>query len=190
MTYYQEITLLPDAEVSLYFLWSKVFAQVHLALAAYKNENGVNTIGIAIPGYSEKGLGSKLRLMASEEALQALDIENRFQRLADYVHCTKVRPILQRRIRGYSVYSRYQPDEPVERKARRFIRRHEGISYEEALGRLKARKETYRLPYITLRSGSSQQHFHLFIQKKTVDTPVAGTFSTYGLSPKTTVPEF
>lgn len=36
MEYYQEITLLPCAEVSLAFLWTKVFTQLHIAFADEK----------------------------------------------------------------------------------------------------------------------------------------------------------
>ena len=38
MLYYQEITLLPDAETSVNFLWTKVFTQLHIALADRKNK--------------------------------------------------------------------------------------------------------------------------------------------------------
>ena len=40
MEYYQEITLLPCAEVSLAFLWTKVFTQLHIAFADEKNKSG------------------------------------------------------------------------------------------------------------------------------------------------------
>ncbi|MCO4790206.1 type I-F CRISPR-associated endoribonuclease Cas6/Csy4, partial [Vibrio cholerae] len=36
MNYYQEITLLPDADIALGFLWQNVFQQVHIALVEHK----------------------------------------------------------------------------------------------------------------------------------------------------------
>ena len=49
MNFYQEITLIPDAEISPYFLWSKVYTQLHIALAHVKNQHGVDGIGISFP---------------------------------------------------------------------------------------------------------------------------------------------
>ena len=51
MNFYQEITLIPDAEISPYFLWSKVYTQLHIALAHVKNQHGVDGIGISFPNY-------------------------------------------------------------------------------------------------------------------------------------------
>ena len=191
MKYYQEIRLLPDAETSLYFLWSKVFTQVHLALATVSSEKRGNQIGISFPRYTEKALGDTLRILAPEkEMIEALELAAKCERLADYVHLTTCRPIPERRIHGYSIYSRYQPDEPVERKARRYVKRHAEVSYEDALQLLKQRKETYTLPYIMMKSYSSEQHFHLFIQKKSVEKEQEGTFNSYGLSATASIPEF
>ena len=66
MNYYQDITLLPDAEANIGFLWEKVFQQVHLALVEKKNPHGKSGIAVSFPGYGNKGfpLGNKLRLLA------------------------------------------------------------------------------------------------------------------------------
>ena len=47
MKYYQEVTLLPNEEITPNFLWSKVYNQLHLALADVKNKNGIDGIGIS-----------------------------------------------------------------------------------------------------------------------------------------------
>ena len=46
MKHYIEITLLPDAEVGLGFIWQKMYQQIHLALVEVKdaNENGKGTV--------------------------------------------------------------------------------------------------------------------------------------------------
>lgn len=59
MEYYQEITLLPCAEVSLAFLWTKVFTQLHIAFADEKNKSGHNPYAVSFPEYRETGLGEK-----------------------------------------------------------------------------------------------------------------------------------
>ena len=41
MNYYQEIQLLPNGEVSLAFLWTKMFTQLHLALVEEQRREGM-----------------------------------------------------------------------------------------------------------------------------------------------------
>ena len=114
MNYYQDITLIPDGEVSLSFLWTKVFTQLHLALAEEQRREGMVKTALAFPAYQDKGLGNKIRILApSAEQLERLHLEQGLERLSDYVHLTKIRKIVERRITGYSIYSRYQPDESV-----------------------------------------------------------------------------
>lgn len=191
MNYYQDITLIPDGEVSLSFLWMKVFTQLHLVLAEEQRREGTVKTALAFPAYQDNELGNKIRILASSaEQLERLRLEQMLGRLSDYVHLTKIRKIVERRITGYSIYSRYQPDGSVERKARRYVRRHEGVSYEDALGLLSRRKETYDLPFIQMKSLSTAQSFSLFIKKTPCQIEQSGTFSTYGLSDRASVPEF
>lgn len=191
MNYYQDITLIPDGEVSLSFLWTKVFTQLHLALAEEQRREGMVKTALAFPAYQDKGLGNKIRILApSAEQLERLHLEQGLERLSDYVHLTKIREIKKHRIIGYSIYSRYQPDESVERKARRYARRHEGVSYKDALNLLNQREKTYNLPYIQLKSVSTAQTFSLFIKKTSCQSEQSGTLSTYGLSDNASVPEF
>ena len=191
MNYYQDITLIPDGEVSLSFLWTKVFTQLHLALAEEQRREGMVKTALAFPAYQDKELGNKIRILAfSAEQLERLRLEQMLGRLSDYVHSTKIRKISESQITGYSIYSRYQPDEPVERKVRRYVRRHEGVSYEDALQLLSRRKETYDLPFIQMKSLSSSQRFSLFIKKTPCQMEQEGTLNSYGLSDTASVPEF
>lgn len=191
MNYYQDITLIPDGEVSLSFLWTKVFTQLHLALAEEKRKEGMVKTALAFPAYQDKKLGNKIRILApSAEQLEKLHLEQMLDRLSDYVRSTKIQKISESQITGYSIYSRYQPDEPVARKARRYLRRHEGVSYEEAIHLLNKQKKESTLPYIQIKSLSSSQRFSLFIKKKSCKEEQQGLFSAYGLSDKATVPEF
>ncbi|MFA0280003.1 type I-F CRISPR-associated endoribonuclease Cas6/Csy4, partial [Vibrio sp. 10N.222.55.F8] len=51
MNYYQEITLLPDAEISLGFIWQNVFQQVHIALVDNKVAANQSAIAVGFPEY-------------------------------------------------------------------------------------------------------------------------------------------
>ncbi len=188
MKYYQEITLLPDdTGISTAFLWSKVFFQLHLVLAAEKEKRGKGIFAVSFPQYHKEGLGTKLRVFAENEAaLEELHLANVLQRFQEYVHITGVRPV--RKNHSWAVYKRYQPDGSVHQKAKRYSKRHD-VTYEEACRIMKSKKKE-TLPYIPLRSASNKQTFSLFIQKTTADEKHIQSFSAYGLSTDSTVPEF
>ena len=100
MKYYQELTILPDPEISNYFIWSRLFTQLHIALADIKNQHGIDSIGVSFPEYyfDENGkssrLGSKLRIFAPNlETLEKLDLNNWLDRLTDYVHIKSIKEV-------------------------------------------------------------------------------------------------
>jgi len=165
MKSYVDITLLPNADIALYFLWEKVYQQIHIALVEAQDGNGKVNIGVSWPEY---------------------DSEN----LSDYVHITLIRPVPVS-IDGYAVFKRIQLKSNNERLARRRAKRKK-TSLEEALAYFGDRKEVYsRAPYIRLRSHSSGKRYRLFIAKEETDTTDMNEgFSTYGLSSKSSVPLF
>lgn len=141
MQYYQEITLIPDAEISVNFLWTKVFTQLHIAFADRLNRTGTMDLAVSFPEYQEHSLGSKIRLIAeSQETLEAFAVSRILSRYADYVHFTGIRPVRENRISGWAVYSRWQPKGALPGRARRYAKRHADITYEEALQLLKQKK--------------------------------------------------
>lgn len=92
MNYYQDITLNPDDEVLLYFLWTKVFTQLHLALAEEKRREGMVKTALSFPTYQNKGLGNKVRVLALEtEQLNRLNLKQALIRLLDYIDLTKIK---------------------------------------------------------------------------------------------------
>ncbi|MFI3186054.1 MAG: type I-F CRISPR-associated endoribonuclease Cas6/Csy4 [Methylococcaceae bacterium] len=213
MKYYQELELKPQDEISLHFLWSKIFQQIHLGLVEMKDDQGHVSIGVAFPEYvmGEKFrvLGGKCRLFAVDEAtLVKFDAVKWLSRLSDYVHCTSIRPVPDK-LKGYARYQRLQPKTSPERLARRYAKRkgvdfadafNSTIQLNNAIGTSASYVQTFRYcdmpipmvttPFIRLQSLSGGQTFCLWI-KKTVQTEVSGgTFSTYGLSAESTVPEF
>lgn len=214
MGFYCEITLLPNPEVNINFLWSKVFQQIHLGLVEMQDDQGRVPIGIAFPEYvfDEKFclLGSKLRLFAQNEATVAkFDVAKWLSRLSDYVHCTSIRPVPDK-LKGYANYSRIQPITSKERLARRYSKRHninfetaltslvelsvkskDGLGYEKKMLRYaELPNPTITLPFIRQKSLSGGGEFCLWIKKSVVTEPSGSTYSSYGLSTGSTVPEF
>jgi len=207
MKYYIEITLIPSVDVESHFLWSKFYQQVHLALVEMQNNHHAVEIGVAFPEYDveKHQLGSKLRFFAKEQTLLLqLNIKNWLKRLLDYVHITQIREVPEQ-VNAYAIYKRKQPTRSFS-KLKRTIKRkalREGVSMEEAMEDLEKHlaktedKSVYiekmssmKPPFIKMRSLSSDKQFCLYITKEQVDLPVDGSFTVYGLSNKTTVPEF
>ena len=211
MKYYQELTILPCAEVPAYFIWSKVYQQLHLGFASHQDEHGHVPIGISFPDYQELSAGKnncrkplsaeksndlptcafghRLRLFAMEESsLQEFAVRDRLARLADYVHITSIRPIPSV-LKGYANYRRFHQKSSAEQKARRYAKRH-NISYEEALALFPAREFDKNVPYIQLKSLTNKNPFRLFIKKDFREKNIENAFGSYGLSDISTVPEF
>lgn len=198
MKNYIEINLLDEAKIDPFDLWSRLFTQIHLALASIKEieENGKekSLIGISFPEYfmdKKFGIiGSKLRLFAQNESdLQKFDSAKWLGRLTDYIHISGIREVPQK-INGYAIFSRHQPKVNKERLARRHAKRH-NLDYKAALNHYKDMGDKLvKYPYIKLKSLSSENEFCLWIKKTKTDQPNYQKFSTYGLSSVSTLPEF
>lgn len=204
MNFYQEITLIDQAEISPYVIWSKLYTQLHIALAEIKDDSNKVSIGVSFPQYifEEKtenqkpkiNLGKKLRLFSDSEAnLKKLDIRHWFEHLEDYVHITSIREVPSE-IKGYAIYKRKQVKTNAERLARHRVKRGD-IGFDEALARYSNVVTITNLPYIEMKSLStsdkqSEKRFKLFIEKQSAEKSETQVFSTYGLSSVSSVPEF
>lgn len=204
MNYYLELKFLPDDEISINFLWSKIYKQLHLALAVLKDENSKVKIGFSFPDYRfdpKKGkgfIGEKLRIFGlSEQDLNQLDLPKWLSHYLDYVHISSIRAVPLEKVIGYAVYKRKQVKSSAARLARQDERKGR-FSYENALAHYGKFVKTTSLPYINMLSDStsvdlalSQKHaFKLFIEKQSVEKSATQVFSTYGLSSVSSVPEF
>ncbi|WP_428615840.1 type I-F CRISPR-associated endoribonuclease Cas6/Csy4 [Pseudoalteromonas sp.] len=195
MQHYQEITLLPNNEIGHYFLWSKVYQQLHLALATLANGEFSN-VGVSFPEYSNSPprLGRKVRLFAEESTmLNALNITEWLSRLSDYCHISSIKPVPE--ITEFVQVSRKQCVTNPERLARRRAKR-KGESFEQALAHYEGLKvQGSRLPFVEIQSESShnvgdKHRFRLLVDQQRVKAPQTGLFSCYGLSKTATVPWF
>ncbi|MFI3190164.1 type I-F CRISPR-associated endoribonuclease Cas6/Csy4 [Crenothrix sp. D3] len=193
MKHYLDITLLPDPETPLYFLWEKVYQQLHLALVAIKDPDNKVKIGVAFPHYDEAQhqLGCKLRLLApTSELLEKLNITQWLSRLSDYVHISSIKAVPEK-ITAYAVFKRIQLKTNTARLAKRKAKR-ESITPQQALANLQGYQEkTSRLPYIYVNSQRTKQRYRLLIARiETSNTQITADFSCYGLSSTSPVPVF
>jgi CRISPR-associated endonuclease Csy4 len=190
LDYYCEITLLPGGDISLYFLWEKIFPSVHLALVGMQNEQG--RLGCSFPEYDAKTfqLGNKLRIFAeTETGLERLELRKVMRNFSDYLHITRVRHVPEN-VDEFACFFRIQTKSNTERLARRKAKR-EAISYEEALHLLENRQNREsKAPFIWMKSLSSGKRYRLMIGRCEGKPTGILQFSSYGLSRISSVPVF
>ncbi|WP_324738021.1 type I-F CRISPR-associated endoribonuclease Cas6/Csy4 [Pseudoalteromonas sp. CuT4-3] len=199
MNYYQEVTLLPDAEIALGFIWKNVFQQVHIALVENKIAPNQSAIAVGFPDYKQTNfpLGSKLRLFAKDKAeLEQLGISEWLTRLEDYVHVKAIKPVpadvTYVCFKRTHVKSAERIDRDMQEKAKRWAAKS-GQSLAQCLLELEKTKPVghSKLPFIFLHSQETKRRsphknskFPLFISKVEVNGSENGTFDSYGLSAK------
>ncbi len=204
MKYYLEIKFLPDDDISIHFLWSKVYKQLHLALASMKDADNKVNVGFSFPEYrydQKKGngfVGEKLRIFAqSEYDLARVDVQKWLERYLDYVHISSVKAVPNEKVTGYVIYKRKQVKSSAERLARAEVKKGR-YDYENALAHYRKFVKSTNLPFIQMLSDSTSPNlelkdkncFKLFIEKQSAAKSETQIFSTYGLSSVSTVPEF
>lgn len=192
MKFYIEITLLPNDEIPIYFLWQKLYPQIHLGLVEIQNSQGKAPIGMSFPEYNEavNYLGCALRLFSDgKKTLELFNVAKWLSRLTDYCHYTSIKEVPQS-INTFARFKRVQFDTNVERLARRRAKR-KGESFEQAIKHFDGFKDQEsKLPYINMTSLSNNKQFRLFIEKEMVEQAELGEFNCYGLSKTATVPWF
>lgn len=193
MKKYVEITLLPDAETPLCFLWEKLYQQVHLAFVEVADAESRIQVGVSFPQYDQekRRLGAKLRLFAeSEQALAQLQLAKWLARLSDYVHVKGVQDV-PTRVDGYAFFKRLNDKSNKARLARRRAKRL-NVPFDVALAyftnqdeetRIAPKKQVSSYPFISMTSLSSGSKYPVTIVREAVDSLVWGEgFNTYGLS--------
>lgn len=210
MKYYQDITLLPDADITLGFLWQKVYQQVHIALVEQKVDEQHSDIAVSFPEFRERGfpLGSKLRVLAKEEAqLKKIDLAKHLARLQDYIHLKSIQPVpasnswvafVRKHIKGQA-----RRDKDTLEKAVLWSKKS-GQSFKECLRQLQMSqpKAGSKLPFVWMESQETKANnpagsarFPLFIERIDLNEKQEGFFNCYGLSAEcgaqlTSVPHF
>ena len=188
MKVYQEITIIPDDDNAPYFLWSKLYNQLHIALADVANTHGIRTIGVAFPNYryverdgkTFATLGSRWRIFApSCDELEKLNLAKCLDRLTDYVHIKAIADVGERAT-GNVVVERYRYQD-LGKQVERFAR-FKNLTVEQALEHCLAYKKQPRTyPFIELFSQTNQVPYRLYIKQTVVDKTVDGEFTVYGM---------
>jgi len=187
MTHYQEITLIPDPDITSYFIWSKLFTQLHIALADIRNNHGIESIGVSFPDYhyDKKGksskLGLKLRVFApSQEALETLNLDKWLDRLTDYIHVKGIKEVPMDKVTGHVSVHRYR-FKPAEVQAQTLSEKL-SISYEDAMATVAKRKPEMPLPFIQMRSQTNNSNYRLKVLQRSCNEAKAGQFTVYGMN--------
>lgn len=184
MKHYIDITLIPDSESGLGFIWHKVYQQIHLALVENKIADNQSSVALSWPEYGDKRfpLGKKLRLFAATKAqLESLDVHKWLSRLVDYTHVKSIQAVPDN-VQQYASFTRKQVLMNPEKLARRRAKR-KGETLAQALTHYEGyeAKES-KLPFINVKSLSQDESFKLFIQQELLSAPAHGACNCYGLS--------
>ena len=201
MKHYLDITLLPDSDITLGFIWQKVYQQVHIALVDNKVGGNESAIAIAFPHYGDGKfpLGHQLRLLATTEAqLSKLNIQKWLNRFEDYVHIKSIQPVPKNAAQVCFVREQVKGQASIEKKMLAKAKHQSekfGIPLDECLQKLEKSKPKVdsdidsKLPFIWLESQQTKQRdgvqsrkFPLFIKKVEVESAQTGHFNCYGLS--------
>jgi len=197
MKYYLDITLLPDAEANLGFLWQKVYQQIHLGLAENKIAKNQSAIAVSFPDYGNKEfpLGDKLRLFAATQTeLEKLNTAKWLSRLTDYTHVKSIKQVPEK-VDQHVCFKRKQFKSNLIKEASRRAK-YKDESLTEALNHFEHYDQKCRLPYINMSSLSmknvndASRNFKLFIGQEIFDKAQSGGFNCYGLSKTATIPWF
>jgi CRISPR-associated endonuclease Csy4 len=202
MKYYLDITLLPEADITLGFLWQKVYQQVHIALVDNKVSKNESAIAVSFPRYStDKSrehafpLGNQLRLLANSEVqLTQLNVAKWLNRLEDYVHIKSIKPVPEKVSQIAFVRQQVKGEARIEKdmlnKAQRWAEKS-GQPLDACLAELEKSKPKANsgLPFIWLQSQETKQRnsgesqkLPLFIKRVEVGEQQNGVFNCYGLS--------
>jgi len=187
MDAYLEIRLLPDPEFPVSFLMGVLYGKLHRALVTIESSK----IGVSFPGYSQspRGMGDRLRLHGDQSALSQLMTQNWLKGMRDHIQCSDILPVPESV--QYRTVSRRQFKTSSERLRRRRMKR-KGETWAQAAAAIPDSIERRPdLPYVHLRSQSTEQSFTLFIEQGELrEQPTSAEFNTYGLSRQATIPWF
>ena len=203
MKHYLDITLLPDPENGLGFIWYKLYQQIHLMLVESKIGEKDSAVAVSFPlyGKSEFPLGHKLRLLATtKEELEKLDVGRWLSRLEDYLHIKGIKPVPDD-VTEFVYFKRWiykSPDKmrsQVNKRAE-YLATKNGLNTEQVKARLLESidnmEQQSRLPFLNMSSlstdsnvpASERRNFKLFIEKQQAESLGNNQklFTCYGLS--------
>ncbi|GAB3360459.1 MULTISPECIES: type I-F CRISPR-associated endoribonuclease Cas6/Csy4 [Giesbergeria] len=177
-THYIDIRLLPDPEFSPAHLWRALYAKLHRALV----QQAISSVGVSFPQYQlrSQSLGQVLRLHGHATPLEQFMATDWLKGMYDHVDITPVGLVPSQA--QHRIVQRRQFKTSAERLRRRRMQRKGETAEQAAIAIPSHVERNPRLPYVQLRSNSSGQSFYLWIELGPLhETPVPGSFNTYGL---------
>jgi CRISPR-associated endonuclease Csy4 len=186
MDCYIDISILPNPEIEEAHLLNALFNKLHLALASSEilGQVGVS-FPVAVKG--QGGLGSVLRLHGIRASLESFEDSGWLGGMRGHLELSGIRAVPLGA--AHWAVRRIQTKSNAARLRRRLMKRH-SIDEAEAIRRIPdAFEKRLDLPWIQLRSASTDQTFRLFIKQEAA-VPAGGRFNAYGLSESATVPRF
>lgn len=184
MNYYTEIKIFADTETPTTVLMNHLFAKLHITLG----QEVYNRVGVSFPEHG-KTLGRIVRLHGDKGDLEKLITGNWLNGFLDYAEFGKVAPV-PTTIKGYRTVQRVQKKSPSNKYKRSVAK---GWMRQEEADKLIAetKREMLTLPFVQLESLSTKSMMRIFIKHGPLrDETMAGGFSSYGLSSKSTIPWF
>ena len=186
-THYLDLKLLPDPEIGSAELLGALYTRLHQAFVHHR----ISSIGVSFPQYSTNPLaiGNVLRLHGNATTLAGFMKLDWMKGVRDHVQQANIEAVPSN-VEHRSL-KRKQFKTNVERMRRRRMRR-KGETAEQAARAIPASVERKPdLPFVHLSSGSTGQSFLLYLKLGPAQpAPVTGTFNSYGLSRKATIPWF
>ena len=181
MDHYIDIKVLSDPEFDTTTLMNALYSKLHRVLAT--TDEG--KVGVSFP-HSKNTPGDLLRLHAELSVLEQLMDKGWLKGLSDYTHVAEIKvvPDQTQYIRVKRIQSKM-----TAARLRRAVKRG-SMSVPEA-ETLLAQRKLLKKPFFQLQSSSTSRKFPLFIEQDELQPEaIKGTFSSYGLSDKATVPWF
>ena len=187
MDQYLDIQLLPDPEFGQPMLMGALYSKLHRALVSLKTDS----IGVSFPEYclKPKGLGGILRIHGSGESLDQLQALDWLRGMRDHIELSPAQQVPADTQHGCVKRRQYKTN--VDRLRRRRMKRKDE-TYQQAIEAIPdSAEQRPDLPFAVLRSQSTGQGFHLFVEQGSPKPESAsGRFNSYGLSLGATVPIF
>ncbi|MGR7920628.1 type I-F CRISPR-associated endoribonuclease Cas6/Csy4 [Zobellella denitrificans] len=183
MDHYVDIQVLPDPEFGQVDLLNALFAKFHRVL----QQQTQGRVGVSFPRHGRL-LGDCLRLHGSLPDLLNLQECNWLQGMRDYTRVSLPAPVPTGA--KFRVVKRVQAKSAHNKRQRSIAKGW--LTPEQAMLRIPdTQQKTLKLPYVELNSRSNGNRMRVYIEHGPLQSePVAGTFSSYGLSAVTTIPWF
>lgn len=193
MNFYQDIKILPDAEIRENKLLNMVFTKLHKAIFEFKARD----VGVSFPQVKTK-LGCVLRIHSNKNRLDDLQAKNWLGGLSGYCQVSEILPVSEK-VKGHQTLSRIrQTMSDAKLKQRLIYQKQQGVL--DTKEKEKAYEKQYKdkmfatgldNPYLELQSTSTNNKYRLYIKFGDLQkTAVAGEFNRFGLSKIATVPIF